>query len=337
MTYFSSLVVLFVIQSILCLGLNFGYGTTGLLNFTYITFVAIGAYIGTIFSIGPPSVNPEFTYVYFGTVPWPLNALLGGVAAAIGGAILSVGILRGLRSDYLAIVTVAAGTIFYTIVGDTPSLFNGFQGFFNIPNPAQSILDPAGEQFAFAGLCAIFLVVIVAALVLVHRSPLGRTLRAVRDDGDLLEALGRNVFMYRFWALVASCFIAGLGGSLLASYASAFNPDAYLPPETFILFAAVILGGRGNTWGALLGAALVPVGISEATRALPTVISPTFVLELRGALIGVALILVMVLRPAGILREKPTSILRPWFRFRHWEVPANTAPAPAGEAATTSN
>jgi branched-chain amino acid transport system permease protein len=336
-TYFSSLLVLFVIQSILVLGLNFGYGTSGLLNFTYITFVAIGAYIGTIFSIGPPSANPEFQYVYLGTVPWPVYALLGGVAAAIGGAILSAGILRGLRSDYLAIVTVAAGTIFYTIVGDTPGLFNGFQGFFNIPNPAQSILNPVGEQLAFAGLCAIFLVVILAALILIHRSPLGRALRAVRDDGALLEALGRNVFIYRFWALVVSCFIAGLGGSLLASYATAFNPDAYLPPETFILFAACILGGRGNNWGALLGAALVPVGISEATRYIPAVISPTFVLELRGALIGVALILVMVWRPGGILLEKPASILRPWFRFRHWEVPAPTMAAPRGEAATTSN
>lgn len=316
MTYFASLYVLFVIEGILVLGLTFGYGTAGLLNFTYITFVAIGAYFGTIFSIGPPSANPEFTYVYFGTVPWPLNALLGAVAAGVAGAIMSIGLLRGLRSDYLAIVTVAAGTIFYTVVGDTQSIFNGFQGFFNIPNPVQSINSAVGEQLAFGSLCLIFLVLLLGVLILIRRSPLGRTLRAIRDDGDLVEALGKSAVRYRFWALVASCAIAGLGGAFLAEYASAFNPDAFLPPETFILYAAVIIGGRGNHWGAILGALLIPVGVAEATRYLPQLGNPTLILELRGALIGLALIVVMVLRPGGIVLESAGNILDPWWPRR---------------------
>jgi len=308
--YLSSLLVLFVIQSILALGLSFGYGVVGLLNFTYITFVAIGAYVGAVFSMGPPAANSSLTYVYFGTVPWPVNVLIGGLVAGIGGAILSLAILRGVRSDYLAISTVAAGYIFYTVVGESKSIFNGFQGLFGIPNPLDYIGDTVTERLAFAGLCSIFLVVIFGILTLVRRSPLGRTLRAVREDGAMVEALGRNVFVFRFWSLIVSCFIAGVGGALLGEYASAFSPNAFLPPETFILFGAVILGGRGNYWGAVLGAAVVPVGIAEATRYLPQIGDLTIVQDLRGGLIGVGLILVMVFRPQGVIPERPGSILR---------------------------
>lgn len=311
--YLSSLVVLFVIQSILVLGLSFGYGTVGLLNFTYITFVAIGAYVGAIFTLGPPAAHSGFVYVYLGTLPWPINVLLGGVAAAIGGALVSVAILRGLRSDYLAIATVSAGFIFYTVIGDNRSIFNGWSGLYGIPNPVQDISSPAGEQLAFAGLCCIFLILTLVALTLIRRSPVGRTLRAIRDDGALVEALGRNVFVFRFWALVGSCFIAGVGGALLGEYASAFSPTAFLPPETFILFAAVILGGRGNNWGALLGAAIVPVGIAEATRYLPQIGDTTLIQDLRGGLIGIGLIVIIIFRPQGLIPERAGSILSPLF------------------------
>lgn len=309
MGYLSSLVALFVIESILTLGLTFGYGTVGLLNFTYITFVAIGAYVGAIFSLGPPATHIGFHYIYLGTVIWPGNVILAGIVSAAAGAILSVGLLRGLRSDYLAIVTVAAGTIFYTVVGDTQSIFNGFNGFFDIPNPVQNIISPVGEQLAFAALCTVFLVLTILGLHLVRKSPMGRTLRAVREDGGLVETFGKNVLRYRFWSLIAMCFIAGIGGALLGEYSSAFNPTAYLPTETFILFAAVILGGSGNVGGAIFGAALVPVGIAEVTRFIPNIGSPTMIEELRGGLIGLSLIGVMIVRPKGIFPERPGSIL----------------------------
>lgn len=304
MSYLASLLPLAAINGILVLGLNLQYGLTGILNFTYVTFVALGAYVGGVLTIGPPAPGSLMTYILGAHVPFPLNLIGGGVAAMVVGAIISVAALRRLRSDYLAIVTVAAGQIVYTIIGNETGFFNGWNGIFGIPVPAPNQLSATGQQLYFGGETIVILGLVFIALEAIRRSPLGRILRSIREDQDVTEAFGRDTFALKFLVFELGCFIAGVGGALLSEYATAFNPSAMQPTETFILWAAMLVGGTANNWGALLGALIVPVGFAEATRFLPQIGSSTLVQSLRGVAIGLLIILVLWFLPRGIIPER---------------------------------
>ena len=305
MSYLISLLPLVCIYGILVLGLNLQVGLTGILNFTYFTFVAFGAYIAAVLSLGPSSPDTGQVYVLGSNLPFPLTLLAAGIAAAGLGWLISFAALRRLRSNYLALVTVGAGYVVYTIVGNQTNLFNGWNGLFGIPTPAPQNLTPNGQLLFFTGVCLAFLIVVFVALERLRRSPLGRVIRGIRDDDGVVEAFGRNVFRIRMMVFAVGCFVAGVGGSLLVMYATAFNPQSFLPPETFIMFAAMILGGQGNNWGSLLGAAIVPVAFAEITRFLPEFGHAGMVEALRGVAVGALLILVLRFMPQGVLRERP--------------------------------
>ena len=303
MTYLASLLPLAAIYGILVVGLNLQFGMTGILNFTYITFVAVGAYISGVLSMGPS--HNGLTYVLGANVPFPFNVLAGGLAAAIMGFFISFTALRRLRSDYLAIVTIAAGEIVYTIAGNETALFNGWTGLFNVPVPAPGSLSPAMQQLFFGGLCLLVLAAVMVFAQRVQSSPLGRILRSIRDDETVTEAFGRDVYRTKLLIFFVGSFVAGLGGGLLVEYSTAYNPAAFLPTETFILWAALLIGGAGNNWGAILGALIVPVGFTEATRFLPAVLNNTLMESLRGVAIGLLIIVVPIVLPHGIIRERP--------------------------------
>jgi ABC-type branched-subunit amino acid transport system permease subunit len=122
------------------------------------------------------------------------------------------------------------------------------------------------------------------------------------------QGLGKNVFTLRLRAFVIGACIAGLGGGLLVTYVDAFNPSAWTPPETFFLWAALLLGGSANNRGAMLGAFLVPVLFAEATRFLPNFYSPEFVNASRYIVVGILLILTVRFRPQGLLAERRLRI-----------------------------
>lgn len=302
MSYLASLLPLAAIYGILVLGLNLQFGLTGILNFTYITFVAIGAYVSGVLTLGAP--NNAQSYILGAHVPFPLNILAGGLAAALVGLVISFTTLRRLRSDYLAIVTIAAGQIVYTIIGNESGIFNGWNGIFNIPVPAPAGLNGTQQQLFFG---VVALIVLAITFVLVQRiqySPLGRQLRSIREDESVTEAFGRDTYKLKLLAFFLGTFIAGMGGGLLGEYATAYNPSAFLPGETFILWAALLIGGVANNWGALLGALIVPVGFTEVTRFLPSFISSSLVQSLRGLAIGLLIILAPWFLPKGILGER---------------------------------
>lgn len=305
MSYLLSLLPLIFIYGILVLGLNLQVGFTGILNLTYFTFVAFGAYIAAVLSLGPAKPDLGMTYILGANIPFPLTSLLAGLASAALGVIISFAALRRLRSDYLAIVTVGAGYVIYTIMGNQTNLFNGWNGLFGIPTPVPQSLTPDGQQLLFSGICLAFLIVVFFAMERIRKSPLGRVMRGIRDDEGVVEAFGRNVFRIRMTIFALGCFVAGVGGSLLVMYATAFNPQSFLPPETFIMFAAMIIGGIGNNWGSMLGAAVVPVAFAEVTRFIPEFGHAGLVEALRGVAVGVLLILVLRFMPQGLLRERP--------------------------------
>lgn len=310
MVYYLLTVLIFsAIYVIYTLGLNLEFGVTGILNFTYITFVAIGAYFAGVTALGPSTNNGmSGQYILGWQLPFPIPPVIGGLGAALLAVLVGFVGLRRLRSDYLAIVTVAVGQIVWTIIGNDTPLFNGWDGITGVPEPYNSLLKLSYNNYQWAFL-AICIVIAVIGWVLAERlvkSPYGRVLRAIREDEDVVAAMGKNVFHYKMSAFLIGSIYAGVGGALTIEYIGAFNPSGWTTMETFIVWAALLVGGRGNNRGVILGSVLVPVVFNEITRFLQIPHHPLLLQSLRGMAIGLLLILVAWFRPEGALPERKT-------------------------------
>lgn len=306
--YLETLAVFGAIYGTLAIGLNIHWGFTGILDFMYIAFVAVGGYVTALMML-PPS-QPVFQEFYVLGYNWPFipAILVGGLASALLALIMGLLSLNRLRSDYFAIVTVAASLVLYTVAGNDTALVNGWDGISGVPQPFQSVLnlDYQSYQLFFLGMCIVILMLVFLFSERLRRSPFGRALRSVREDEMVAQGLGKNVFALRLKAFVIGAFIAGIGGSLLVIYVNAFNPSSWTTGETFFLWAALLLGGSANNWGAMLGALIVPVLFGEITRFLPAYIfpAPQDVDAFRYVAIGILLILTVRFRPQGIIAER---------------------------------
>src|SRR6185437_15305660 len=186
-------------------------------------------------------------------------------------------------------------------------LFDGPDGLNSVPMPMAGTLnlDANGFLIFFAVLSVGIAALMWLLVSRVTRSPLGRTLRAIRDDPDVVSALGKNVFRYQLIAMLIGAFYAGIGGGLIAEFSSSFNTSAWLPAETFIIFAALIIGGLGNNLGVIAGAFVVPVLFTQLPKFIPDIPGhPGLILNLEGAVVGVLLIVTMWFRPQGIVPER---------------------------------
>ena len=179
---------------------------------------------------------------------------------------------------------------------------------YGLINPGQTAL-----RLTYNGYRIVLLLVVLLLLFLVYllvqrlsRSPFGRMLRAVREDEYAAAAYGRPVFFAKYRAYLFGAALAGLAGGLLAIFISAFNPSAWTPQELLVIYAAILVGGRGNPRGVILGVFVVYIGLIELTRFLPSPASrPDFAPAMRQVLIGLMIILMLRFRPQGFFRERP--------------------------------
>ena len=311
--YLTTLIVFFFIFAISTWGLNLQFGTAGILNFTYITFFAIGGYFTGVAMLGRPDALSHMRYILGLGLPFPIALLFGAGAAAILGLLVGLVALRRLRSDYLAIVTVSVGAIVYDLINVNTELFNGADGIAGVPYPFQRALglDPNNYTIFYVGLSGLFALVLGIIAFRIYNSPLGRTLRAIREDSDVAAAFGKDTDRFRMIAMVVGCIYAGIAGGLLIGFISALNPGGWTAGETFLLYAALLLGGRGNNWGAVLGAFLVPVLFQEATRYLPQIPGhPELIPAVRNMIVGALLIAILWFRPEGVLPERKARFPR---------------------------
>jgi ABC-type branched-subunit amino acid transport system permease subunit len=145
----------------------------------------------------------------------------------------------------------------------------------------------------------------------ITRSPLDRTFRAIRDDPDVARSLGKNVFAYQMTSMAIGSFFAGIGGGLLMEFVGAFNTSAWTSGETFVIFAALIIGGLGNNVGAIAGSLAVPVIFVELPKFLPQIASnPGLIPEIDNMIIGILLIVTLWFRPQGIIPERKASFAK---------------------------
>ena len=305
--YLATLGVYFCIYNIFSIGLNIQFGYAGILDFTVITFMAVGAYMAGVGSLAPAQPGTQIYYILGLSLPWPLAFIMGAASAGVLGYLVGLIALRRLRSDYLAIVTLAAGSIIYGLVGNNTKLFDGYEGLVGVPQPFNGVLNltPNTYDLVFMIFAAIIMGLLWFLANRLYKSPLGRAMRATREDLDVAEAFGKNTYRIRMMAMVIGAVFVGIGGVLTIWFITALAPAGWGPSETFVIWAALIVGGMGNNKGAVVGSFLVAVLFNEATRFLPSINGfPSLIPEIRNICIGALVILTLRFRPQGVLPER---------------------------------
>jgi branched-chain amino acid transport system permease protein len=302
------------IYTILALGLQVQFGFAGLLNFGQVAFMAIGAYTMAILVVKE------------GWSTW-LAAPLGIAAAAAGGLLLGLPTLR-LRADYFAIVTIAFSEIIRYVATNETALTGGSQGtialgsigtatqyngqWSRFQSHVQHSLGLSSSDATMLVLVWATAIVLLTVAWLALRTPWGRVLRAIRDDEDAAESLGKNVFAYKLQALAIGAALAGVAGLFYAWEFSFFSPDDFQPLLTFFAWMILLLGGLGRVWAVPVGA-LVFGFIFAGTRFLDFAPFTWFASDerayLRLMIIGLIIVVLVVLRPQGLLGNKREMVL----------------------------
>ncbi|MDP2949404.1 MAG: branched-chain amino acid ABC transporter permease [Chloroflexota bacterium] len=315
LTVFITTVAIF---AIFALGLNVQWGYTGIFNFGIVAFFMVGAYTSALLTKEPSSSQ----YVRYvgglnlaeGLGPLGLDGLTGFVLGALAAAVVSglvafliaIPALR-LREDYLAIATIGVAEVFRRIAIEEEGLVNGTRGLTGIPRPLHDLVSPPDYKYVYLAIAVVILFLIFIAIERSARSPWGRVLKAIREDELTTAASGKNIFSFRTQAFVLGAMIMGIGGAVYSANQGAIVPDTFSHFfGTFIIWAMLMVGGSGSNRGAILGAyvvwgfwtvtGLVQPHLPEALEARTSYI--------RDLLIGLLIIVVLLLRPNGLMGEE---------------------------------
>ena len=302
---------------ILALGLNIVVGYAGLLDLGYAAFFAIGAYTMGFLT------SPSSEFVQRGWIPewlqhfWPAMAI-SWVVAAIFGVLLGAPTLR-LRGDYLAIVTLGFGEIVPNFFENAEDITGGVSGINPIGRP--TTLSVGGYDLAFGPTNQrnwfwLMLVVGIFSVFLIQRlydSRLGRSWQAIREDELAASSMGINLVQTKLWAFALGASFAGFAGSIFASAFQIIDPSQFEFLVSITVLAMVILGGIGNIYGVIVGALLIGgfdrILSDELTGPVQWLgrqiewdaLANHNVSQDRYVVFGGALVLMMLLRPGGLI------------------------------------
>jgi branched-chain amino acid transport system permease protein len=298
-----------ILYVLLALGLNIVVGFAGLLDLGYVAFYAVGAYTYALLA------SPHFGL----HLPFWVILPIGAAIAALFGVLLGAPTLK-LRGDYLAIVTLGFGEIvriFLNNLSRPVNITNGPQGIARIdPFSIGSFSFARPETIAgidFSGpikyyylLLVVMLAVIVVNLRL-QNSRIGRAWEAIREDEIAARAMGINTRNLKLLAFAMGASFGGIAGGMFSAIQAFISPESFVLVESIMVVSMVVLGGMGNIWGVILGAVLLSFTpeilrwtVDPAQQALfgRSVIEPEVI---RMLLFGLALVLIMLFRPAGLL------------------------------------
>ena len=302
--FFSQVLVLVGLYTLMGMGLNLEVGFAGLLDIGFVAFWAIGAYtVGLLTSASPQAIA---------NLSWWTATLIAAVVSLISGFLFGLPIL-GIRGDYLAIATLGFGEIIRLMVLSDflrPWL-GGSQGVLGIPKPVLFGFEFRGpEQLFFITVGASAIIAFVAARL--RDSRLGRAWMAMREDEDVAQAMGINTVNVKLLAYGIGAVFAGVSGAIFAVMVGSVFPHSFSVLVSINVLALIIVGGMGSLPGVVVGS-LALVGLPELLREFS---------DYRFLVYGAVLMVMMILRPEGLW---PAAAQR---RELHEEV----ARVPEGEA-----
>ncbi|NDV12324.1 ABC transporter ATP-binding protein [Crenobacter sp. HX-7-9] len=296
----------------LALGLNIVVGFAGLLDLGFIAFYAVGAYTFGLLA------SPHFSL----DMPFWITLPLGALFAAMFGVMLGTPVLK-LKGDYLAIVTLGFGEIiriFLNNLNAPVNLTNGPQGI-NLITPIEVAGFSFGKPHEFFGITfngvymyyylflALTVLVVIMAWRLQH-SRIGRAWVAMREDDIAAAAMGINIRNIKLLAFALGALSGGVAGGLFASFQGFISPESFGLLESIMILAMVVLGGMGNIPGVILGAVVltvVPEVLRDVIGPLQMATFGKMIIDPENArmlLFGLALVVMMLVRPEGMLPSK---------------------------------
>ncbi len=289
-------------------GLNVVVGLAGLLDLGYVAFYAVGAYTYALLAV-------QFDLSFWASLP------LAGAFAALFGILLGFPVLR-LRGDYLAIVTLGFGEIVREILVNWKALSGGSAGIASIPRPSffgypfERAPEPGVTSFhmlfglEFSSLHrTVFLYYLILVLAIatnvftmrIRRLPLGRAWEALREDEIACRSLGINPTNAKLSAFAIGAMFAGLAGAFFSTKQGFISPESFTFIESAIVLAIVVLGGMGSQLGVIVASLFL-------------ILTPYFARELadfRMLAFGLAMVMVMVWRPQGLITRREPSVRLP--------------------------
>jgi branched-chain amino acid transport system permease protein len=290
--YLQNIAVLFCINAILALTLNFIMGYAGIFSLAHAIFFGVGAYATAYIAMHASD-----------------SLLLCMAASAAVSAVLSMALalpaLR-VRGEYFVAASLGLQVIGVTIFSEWKSITGGLGGMIGIPRPklwAYTFKDDTG----FLALALVVLGLVVGITALLVRGSFGRSLMAIRDSESAAQTYGKHVNAIKTLSVAVAAGLAGVAGSLYAFYISFINVESFMLETSILLMAMVIIGGTGTLFGPIVGAALL-MSLPAALTYLP-LLPPTELGSIQQIIYGLAMVLLMMFRPGGLVggRSKEKS------------------------------
>lgn len=297
-----------ILFALLALGLNIVVGFAGLLDLGYIAFYAVGAYTYALLA------SPHFGL----NLPVWVILPIGATIACVFGVLLGTPTLK-LRGDYLAIVTLGFGEIvrvFLNNLSQPFNLTNGPQGITGIrPFNVGPVEFRSTETFfgltvtgpmKYYYLLLVLLIIIMVINLRLQDSRIGRAWQAIREDEVAAKAVGINTTRVKLLAFAMGASFGGISGGIFSAIQGFISPESFVLMESIMVLAMVVLGGMGNVFGVVLGAILlsfVPEVLRYTVEPVQHAVFGKMLVEpevIRMLLFGLALVLVMRFRPAGL-------------------------------------
>lgn len=269
----------------LVLSANLTTGMANMLTMCQAAFYGIGAYVGTLF-------------LFQFNISFLLIAIIVMAVTGLFSLIVSYASVK-LKGDYFVLATMGFQLIIYTIIYNWTEVTHGTYGIPGIPGiNLLGGLIPLDDIYSNLIFVMAITICVILFLSKLKNSPYGRILKAIRSDDVMVKAYGRNVANVKIWAFALSSAIAGLAGTLYASYVGYIDPTSFPLSESIFILCALFIGGIGNIKGPVFGAAFV-VFLPEILRfaGLPDSIAA----EMRQIIYGLALVLIMYFRPQGVM------------------------------------
>jgi branched-chain amino acid transport system permease protein len=283
LNYIANLVTVTGTSMILALSLNLLIGYAGIFSMAHAVFYGVGAYVAALLGL---------YYSADLAIAIPLAMISGAVASLL----ISLPALR-VRGEYFVAASLGLQVIASTIFEQWDSVTGGLSGLSGIP-VAELFGYELASPTAFMTVTIVLVVFVALVVICLLRTSFGRDLRAIRDDETAAGAAGKNVTVIKAIAVAVSAALCSVGGVLYAYNIAFVNPESFTLNLSVLVMAMVIIGGAGTTIGPIVGAAIIQF-LPAALSWLP--LPSQNVGYLQQILYGVAMVLLMIYRPAGLL------------------------------------